>query len=191
MSALDLYNYKNFLHKGYLMDASIVSKRVTLTDGMQEHIKAVTQQFEKYNLDIIAIKTIIGEAKNHKKLGIEVEFTIVLPRKDTIVIKQTDKDFYAACDIASERVKKVLRRIHDKQTSAKTNVQIDIEVPDLYSDNEEDEIVPTELTLHKPIEPQEALEELKTTNAIFKVFKDIDGNTRVLYRRKDGKFGLY
>jgi putative sigma-54 modulation protein len=38
---------------------------------------------------------------------------------------------------------------------------------------------------------EEALEEFKQTHEAFMVFKDTEGNTRVLYRRKDGKFGLY
>lgn len=175
------------------MNTSIVSRKIELTDGMREHVESVTEQFGKYNLDIIAVKTIISETKNHKKPGVEVEFTIQLPKRDTVVIKQGDKDFYAACDIAVERAKKVLRRIHDKQITVRGDEEhkAEADVPSMYSDVEEDEIVPADLELHKPIEPQEALDDLKTSNAMFKVFKDIDGNTRVLYRRKDGRFGLY
>ncbi len=175
------------------MNVSIVSKKIELTDAMKAHVETVTEQFTKYNLDIIAVKTIISETKNHKKPGVEVEFTIQLPKRDTIVIRQGDLDFYAACDIAVERAKKVLRRTHDKMKTVRADDEhkAEADVPSMYSDVDEDEIVPADLELHKPIEPQEALDDLKTSNAMFKVFKDIDGNTRVIYRRKDGKFGLY
>lgn len=56
---------------------------------------------------------------------------------------------------------------------------------------EEDEIVPTELELYKPLEIEEALEKLKASKDIFLVFNDIDAKMRVLYKKKDGRFGLF
>ena len=48
------------------------------------------------------------------------------------------------------------------------------------------------LESYKPIEIEEALNELKGSDAQFKVFYDMDDNFRVLYKMKDGKsFGLY
>jgi putative sigma-54 modulation protein len=56
----------------------------------------------------------------------------------------------------------------------------------------EDEIVPVRLKSYKPMEIEEALNELKVDGGVFKVFYDLDDNFRVLYRMKDGKhFGLY
>ena len=56
---------------------------------------------------------------------------------------------------------------------------------------EDDEIVPVDLVAEKPMSVDEAVEEFKQTNEAFMVFKDTEGDTRVIYRRKDGKFGLY
>ena len=65
------------------------------------------------------------------------------------------------------------------------------EIPAVIVDEVEDEIVPVDLMTEKPMSVDEALEEFKQTNEVFMVFKDLGGDTRVLYRRKDGKFGLY
>ena len=54
-----------------------------------------------------------------------------------------------------------------------------------------DEIVPMELELYKPLEIEEALEKLKNSDMQFYVFNDIDAKMRVIYKRSDGKFGLY
>lgn len=54
----------------------------------------------------------------------------------------------------------------------------------------EDEIVPTEL-VYKPQEVAEVLEKLKESTKVFDVFYDNDGKMRVLYKRADGRFGLY
>ena len=56
----------------------------------------------------------------------------------------------------------------------------------------EDEIIPIKLKSYKPMEIEDALNELKSDNGVFKVFYDLDDNLRVLYKMKDGKhFGLY
>jgi len=48
-----------------------------------------------------------------------------------------------------------------------------------------------ELDLYKPTELEEALEKLKESDKQFLVFNDMDNHMRVLYKRNDGKFGLY
>ena len=175
------------------MNTSIVSRKIDLTDAMRDHIQNAIGQFEKYNLDIIAVKSIVSESKKNKKPGFEVEFTIQLAKRDTIVIKQVDQDFYAATDMAVERVKKVLRRYHEKMTDKihSHDNEKSADVPHIYSDVEEDEIVPAAADVDKPMEPAEAMQMLKDTNMMFLVFNDKDGKMRVMYRRKDGKFGLY
>ena len=69
---------------------------------------------------------------------------------NTVVIKQKDKDLYAAIDLASERAKKVLRRHHDKVTSKKGKGEDDSEVEAIKAIEGVDEIVPMELDLYKP-----------------------------------------
>jgi putative sigma-54 modulation protein len=177
------------------MNTSIVSKKVELTEDMRAHLEAIIEQLQKYSLDIVAVKTVIRAGKNHNKPVIHVEFTIQLAHRDTIVIKQIDKDFHAACDIAVERAKKVLRRYHDrikdKIHSGSDEHKAEADVPEVYSDIEDDNIVPMDLEIHKPMDPEEALEYFKGHNLMFMVFNDHDDKRRVLYRRKDGRFGLY
>ena len=58
-------------------------------------------------------------------------------------------------------------------------------------DSNESEIIPVDLELHKPLEIEDALNDLKNSNRHFLVFNDHDSKMRVIYKRKDGKFGLY
>ena len=57
--------------------------------------------------------------------------------------------------------------------------------------NYTDEIVPTPFDIDKPVTVEEAVEFLKNSNKHFIVFEDKSGKTRVLYKRTDGKLGLY
>ncbi|MFB1033297.1 MAG: sigma 54 modulation/S30EA ribosomal C-terminal domain-containing protein, partial [Aliarcobacter cryaerophilus] len=99
-------------------------------------------------------------------------------------------------DIATDRVSKVLRRHNDKITAHKaTKFSEAVEVEDGVAkelEKFEDEIIPQRLTSYKPMDIEEALEELKNSTAQFKVFYDKDDNMRVLYKANAaGKFGLY
>ena len=109
------------------------------------------------------------------------------------MIRQKDKDLYAAIDLALDRASKVLRRHHDKLVTHKNSNDIKNSINTIDKEIIEgaDEIVPTELELYKPMEVEEALNKLKDSGAQFYVFNDMDAKMRVIYKRNDGKFGLY
>jgi len=173
------------------MNLSIVAKQLELTDPIKEYIQEKVSSFEKFHLDVIAVKAIVSSADKNGKKGFSIEFIIQLAGKDTVVIKQIDKDLYAAIDLAEERAKKVLRRHHDKVSSHKATSKMSIPLVALEEESEEDEIVPAKLDIDKPVEIDEALEIFKQRGCMFMIFEDKSKKTRVMYRRKDGKVGLY
>lgn len=178
------------------MNISIAGRQFELTDTIKSHIEAAIETLEKYNLDIISVRTVVSGGEKNGKKGFSVEFSINLPNKNTIIIKQKDKDVYAAVDLAIERAKKVLRRHSDKIRSHKATSLEEIEAEKIIeseanANGETDEIVPMELELYKPIEIEDALEALKESAKQFLVFNDSEGKMRVLYKRTDDKYGLY
>ncbi|AXH15071.1 ribosome hibernation-promoting factor, HPF/YfiA family [Malaciobacter mytili] len=180
------------------MNTSIVGRHIELTEPIKDYINSSVEIFKKYNLDIISVNSIISQDEKNGKKAFTFEFTLNIAHLDTIVVKQKDKDLYAAIDIAVDRVSKVLRRHHDKISGHKATKLSEVEasaVEDKIA-NEleklENEIVPVRLTSYKPIDIEEALNDLKASDAVFKVFYDKDDNLRVLYKTKEeGKFGLY
>jgi len=181
------------------MNRSIVGRHFELTEPIKNYIEAALDGFDKYNLDIISANVVIsGDTKNGKK-GFSTEFVVNLKDKNTVVITQKDKDVYAAIDLASERLKKSLRRYADKlkdhsHTSLKelgSEAEAVLEQLD-YSEETEPEIVPMDLELHKPMDFDEVIELLHNdSKQQFLVFNDHEGQMRVMYKRADGKFGLY
>ncbi len=177
------------------MNISLVGRHIELTEAIKEHLNSSIESLEKFNLNIISVSAV---ASLQEKKGTSIEFSINLAGKNTVVIKQRDDDLYAAIDVAIDRAQKALRRLSDRKSDHRnesindaknaTNTNID-----LSSEQEalEDEIVPHELELYKPQEIGDVLESLKASEKIFEIFKDHDGKTRVLYKRSDGRFGLY
>ncbi len=180
------------------MNVSITGRHLELTDAIKAHLNAAVESLSKFNMDIISINIVIDQMQRRNKEHFTVEFTINLAGKGTVVIKQKDEDLYAAIDMATERAQKALRRIHDKETdhqniglnAAKAEANEGINLQEIKM-AEEDEIIPVELDLYKPREVEDVLEELKNSDKMFEIFIDNAGKTRVLYKRNDGKFGLY
>ena len=179
------------------MNTSIVGRHIDLTEPMKNHINSSIEVFSKYNLDIISVNAIVSKEEKRGVQAFTFEFTLNIANLDTIVVKQKDKDLYAAIDIAVDRVSKILRRHHDKIKSHKATKFTEapeVMIEDIVAielEKFENEIVPVRLTSYKPIEIEEALNELKDGDANFKVFYDKDDNLRVLYKKTNGQFGLY
>ena len=180
------------------MNTSIVGRHINLTDAIKDYVNSSIEVFKKYNLDIISVNSIIDQDEKLGKKAFTFEFTINIAHLDTIVVKQKDKDLYAAIDIAVDRVSKVLRRHHDKIAAHKATKLSEVEANEIQDkialelEKFEEEISPVRLTSYKPIDIEEALDELKASDAVFKVFYDKDNNMRVLYKSSiPGKFGLY
>jgi putative sigma-54 modulation protein len=178
------------------MNISIVGRKIELTDAIKSYVDSSIESFKKYNLDIISVNSIISKENKKGKDVIVFEFTINVAHIDTVVIKQKDKDLYSAIDIAVDRASKVLRRHHDKISAHKATkfteaAELNIEDGIANELDNLDEIVPVKLKSYKPIDIEEALNELKESEDIFKVFYDKDDVLRVLYKQKDGQYGLY
>ncbi|PID47741.1 MAG: ribosomal subunit interface protein [Proteobacteria bacterium] len=173
------------------MNMSIVGKQFELTDAIKDYISNGIDSLNKYNLDIISARALVSADEKKGKKGFTIDFTINLAHLNTIVIKQKDKDLYAAIDLAIDRAKKVLRRHHDKTISSRNKSEENLGETFKEENKEHEEIVPMELELYKPMEIEEALEKLKSSDMQFFVFNDIDAKMRVLYKRTDGTFGLY
>jgi putative sigma-54 modulation protein len=177
------------------MNISLTGRHLELTDAIKSHMNTSIETLNKYNMDIISVSVVASAQTKKGKEHSVVEFVINLAHKNSIIIKQSDNDLYAAIDIAIERAKKAMRRMHDRETEhqkvglneAKSQ-SVDIKE---VAQAEEEEIIPVELDLYKPREVEDVLSDLKESGKMFEIFLDNKDKTRVLYKRNDGKFGLY
>jgi putative sigma-54 modulation protein len=172
------------------MNTSIVGKNIELTEPIKNYAESAFDAIKKYNLDIISANIVLSE---NKKGQFSVEFVINVKDKHTVVITQKDKDLYAAIDLALERAKKNLRRYADKIKDNNNGGIKDLDNGDVIPkiEDEEDDIIPLEPKLYKPLDFEEAKIMLEESGKDFFVFYDIDNNMRVITKLDNGKYGLY
>jgi putative sigma-54 modulation protein len=180
------------------MNISLTGRHVELTEPIKVHMTSSVETLNKFNMDIISVNVVASTQTKKGKEHSLIEYVIHLSHKNSIIIKQNDDDLYAAIDLATSRAQKALRRMHDKGISsrkdgineAKNEANARINLSEA-SEALEDEIVPVELELYKPREVEDVLNDLKESGKMFEIFLDHEDKTRVLYKRNDGKFGLY
>ena len=180
------------------MNISLSGRHLELTEAIKAHLNTSIETFSKFHIDIISVSAIVSLESKKGKDHTVVEFVIHLAHKNSVIITQKDTDLYAAIDLAAERARKALRRMHDREighhkdglNEAKAEAQAQLDVHEV-AEAGEDEIVPVRLELYKPREVEDVLNELKESEKLFEIFIDNDGKTRVLYKRSDARFGLY
>ncbi|MCK9472908.1 ribosome-associated translation inhibitor RaiA [Sulfurimonas sp.] len=180
------------------MNITLTGRHVELTEPIKAHMNASIETLGKYNMDIISVNIVATTQTKKSKDHSVVEYVINLAHKNSIIIKQSDEDLYAAIDLATARAQKALRRIHDRDNhhykdginETKNEVISSVSLNEA-SEAMEDEIVPVGLALYKPREIEDVLNDIKENKKLFEIFIDNDGKTRVLYKRNDGRFGLY
>ena len=177
------------------MNISLTGRQMDLTDAIKAHMTSSIETLQKFNLDIISVSMVASAQTKKGKEHSFIELVITLAHKNSVIIKQNDDDLYAAIDLAISRAQKAMRRMHDRESDhhkvglneAKAE---NVDVKEVAAELE-DEIVPVELDLYKPREVEDVLNDLKQSGKMFEIFLDNEDKTRVLYKRNDGKFGLY
>lgn len=112
----------------------------------------------------------------------------------TLRAEQRSHDLYDAIDAVE---KKIIRQIHKYKTRLHRHVRRDLPVLHLVEEEGDDqsepslEIVRRKGYLAKPMTAEEAILEMNMLDHSFFVFQDAEtGETHVVYKRRDGKYGL-
>ena len=114
----------------------------------------------------------------------------------TIRGEEEHDDLYAAIDLVTDKLERMIRknktRIKKKETDKSLGVfNLDFEYNNEEEKEEKSSIVKRKTLDMKPMDEEEALLELELLGHEFFVYKDAaSGNTHVIYKRKDGNYGV-
>ena len=159
---------------------------------MHNYIEEKLGKLEKYlkNSDEIRANVIV-KVKNHEQ---RVEITI--PLKTYIVrAEETKDDFYAAVDKALDTLERQIRKNKTRMMSkqVKTNFDFDISKieQEIEKEQEEKKVVKRKTVEVKPMNEEEAILQMELLGHEFYMYKDSEsGKSAVVYKRKDGNYGV-
>ena len=172
------------------MSVNVKGRNINVTPALREYVEKkitkVTKQFKTVG-DISAVLKV--EHGNHI-----VEITV--PASGILLrAQETTKDMYSSIDLVVEKIERQIHKYKTRLMKRKYSNFADTEAAPApaaaEAPDEEFEIIKNKhFTMH-PMTPEEAILQINLLNHAFFVFFDPDlGSTNVVYRRKDGKYGL-
>lgn len=171
---------------------NVRGENIEVTPAIREYAEKKVGKLERYFTDV-------PDATAHVNLKIyaektaKVEVTIPLPY---IVLRaeETSPDLYASIDLVVDKLERQIRKFKTKINRRTRGTAV--EAPVAPTSNHEEEvndldIVRTKRLSLKPMDSEEAVLQMNMLGHNFFIFEDAETNgTSIVYRRKDGKYGL-
>lgn len=171
------------------MKYNIRGDKLVITDAIKDYAETKLGKLEKYFKDEGITANVLAKVRGNSQI---VEVTIPTS-KFILRSEEENEDLYAAIDLVTDKLERQIRKNKTRlNKSVKDNIKefnFDFEVDKDEESNEK--IVKRKELEMKPMDEEEAILEMELLGHNFFVYKDMDtDNICVLYKRKDGNYGL-
>ncbi len=173
------------------MQTSVTFKNIESSEHLTAYVSNKLNRFDKY-LENPAEANVVLSVEKFRHIA---EISIVGDRLN-IYGKEETSDMYSAIDMVLDKIEKQIKKnkekVKDRRSGAKGRSRV--EAPELFSADEgqrEGGQVIVEPIEYKPMDVDEALMQMDLSDEPFFVFTNArTDRVNVLYKRKDGNFGL-
>lgn len=168
------------------MNIIVTGRHLEITPALKSYAEKKIKRFDRYLSNIAeAIVTISVEKYRHK-----VE---VLMKANGVLIQAegVTGDVYSSIDEVTEKLERQVKKYKEKLVShRKAEGKVEAVSPE-SAPPETGKIIKNKRFELKPMSPDEAAMQMELLDKDFFVFtNDTSGDINVIYRRKDGNFGL-
>lgn len=168
------------------MNYKITGKNIEITDGLKDAIYSKLGKLEKFFNDDAEVHVTLSVQKNRQKIE------VTIPLKGTVIrAEESSTDMYVSIDLVEEIIERQIKKYKDKLIKNKRNSFKPTFVEEESEADSEVKIIKMKKFNVKPMDPEEACVQMELLGHEFFVF--INSNTdnlSVVYKRKDGTFGL-
>lgn len=172
------------------MKLNIRGDKLEITDAIRDYVEDKLGRLDKYFKDSDINANVLLKVKGNRQI---IEVTVPTD-KYILRSEEENNDLYAAIDLVVDKLEGQIRK--NKTKLKKQNIDNKYKDFNFDYELEEDEensdvIVKYKEIEMKPMDSEEAILEMELLGHSFFVYKDVDtGNVNVLYKRKDGNYGL-
>jgi len=173
------------------MRYTITGRNIEITDGLKKAVEEKLHKLGKYFTEDTEAKITLSVQKEAHKIE------VTIPTKQGLIrAEEVSEDMYVSIDkvedIIERQIKKFKNKLVDRKQSGVSFSELFINEED--SDIEEEDeikIVKTKRFSIKPMDPEEACLQMELLAHDFYVFRNaISDEICVVYKRKDGKYGI-
>ena len=174
------------------MKYNIRGDKLEVTEAINNYVESKLDRLNKYFKEDDILANVLLRVRGNSQI---IEVTIPTD-KFILRSEEEDKDLYAAIDLVTDKLERQIRK--NKTRLNKQNVDnkfkelnFDYELDNEEESSIDEAIVKRKKLEMKPMDEEEAILEMNLLGHEFFVYKDMHtDNICVLYKRKDGNYGL-
>lgn len=171
------------------MRVTVIGKNIDITPALKEIVEKKISKVDRYFDPEVQARVTLTVQKNRQIAEVTIPFNGVILR-----CEEATNDMYKSIDLVEIKLERQIRKQRTKLQRRNNESLRFTNFKDLVHDNEEDddgEIVRVKRFNIKPMSADEAILQMELVQHNFFVFKDADtNNVNVVYKRKDGNYGL-
>lgn len=178
------------------MNFNIRGENIEVTPAIREYVEKKISKLERYFSESPDAQVNVN-LKTYNDKTSKVEVTI--PMSQLLLRAEEDHmDMYAAIDLISDKLERQIRK-HKTKVNRKHREKGNLNellgsyesTPNVEEEEQELEIVRQKRFNLKPMDSEEAILQMDLLGHNFFVYTDAEtNNTNIVYKRKDGKYGL-
>ncbi len=177
------------------MDLSIKGKNVEVTDRLNDYVEQKIGKLDRYLPTISQVRVELSTEGARAAQDRQVCQVTVRANGSILRAEERSDDMFTSIDAVLDKMYRQIARYKGKRKNRWRGAAVSMEPLPLEAeetfDEETSNIVRTKRFRMTPMNPEEAVEQMELLGHDFFVFYDPDeGQINVIYRRKDGDYGL-
>ena len=185
------------------MDVTVKGRNVSVTGALERHAREKVERVARFFDDERSVARAEVELIHERNPAIaapEVADATLFINGTVLKARQASGDTYASIDLMSDKLERQVKRYRGRQIDrwhgrrerhAQGEPPWPVQVEDEEADEAGPRIVRTKQFQMKPMSPEEAALQMELLDHDFFVFISADtGDVNVVYRRRDGNYGL-
>ncbi|HEO8420555.1 ribosome hibernation-promoting factor, HPF/YfiA family [Niallia sp. FSL W8-0635] len=178
------------------MNFNIRGENIEVTPAIREYVEKKISKLERYFSETPDAQVNVNLKTYNDKMS-KVEVTIPMSQL-LLRAEENHMDMYAAIDLISDKLERQIRK-HKTKVNRKHREKGNLNellgsyenAPNAEDEEQDQEIVRQKRFNLKPMDSEEAILQMDLLGHNFFVYTDAEtNNTNIVYKRKDGKYGL-
>jgi len=170
------------------MAITVRGKNIEITPALKDYVVKRTNKITKYFQTLGEITAVLAVEKGRHIIELTVPINGMILRGE-----EATADMYTSIDLVVDKIEKQIEKYKTKiSRRLKAGVfKGELVAATVPSETDELEVVRTKRFAVKPMDTEEAILQMNLINHDFYVFRDATTEeVNVVYRRKDGRYGL-
>jgi putative sigma-54 modulation protein len=174
------------------MRLQVKGRNVEVSEQIRTYAQEKLRKLDRLVADPTRVELELALETNPKIAANHIAEATVWTKGPVLRARESSADMKASIDQLVDKLERQVKRYREKRRPRRhSRADVGFQAPPLTASDEEPTIVKTKQFTVKPMSPEEAVLQLELVGHDFFVFRNADsGEVNVLYRRRDGDFGL-